>query len=119
MSVKEWLTLSKSSLISAMISGMIITDAINNNTRAQNLDADFVLNQMNSDQQVSYITGLIEGLAFSRWQKDKPDDAGIKCVYAWGNKPDKWEKIEQWFSRHPTRQPGPLLHVLIKRECGE
>ncbi len=85
---------------------------------AQNLDADFVLNKMTSDQQVSFVAGVIEGLTFSRWQKDNPDLSGVQCIRKWADRQDKWSKIEQWFGRHPDKQPGPLLYILIKQECG-
>ncbi len=91
---------------------------ITQQTQAQNLDADFVLNKMTSDQQVSFVAGVVEGLAFSRWQRDKPDRTGIQCIYAWYGKKDKWPKIEQWFGRHPDKQVGPLLYILIKQDCG-
>ena len=102
--------------ISVIILGMILSIA--QQAQAQNLDADFVLNKMTSDQQVSYVEGVIEGLAFSRWQRDKPDRAGIQCIYKWSDSKDKWPKIEQWFARHPDKQVGPLLYILIKKECG-
>ncbi len=98
----------------AVIFGIMCAES----AQAQNLDANFVLNKMTSDQQVSYVAGVVEGLAFSRWQRDKPDRTGIQCIYKWAGKKDKWPKIEQWFGRHPDKSAGPLLYVLIKQDCG-
>ena len=102
--------------VSIIILGMTLSTA--QHAQAQNLDADFVMNKMTSDQQVSYVEGVIEGLAFSRWQRDKPERTGIQCIYRWADRKDKWPRIEQWFARHPTRQVGPLLYILIKKDCG-
>lgn len=88
---------------------------------AQALTADDVLNKMNSDQQFSYLAGMIGGFAHSRFLRDKPDQSGMNCIFDWyyGSGTKKWPIIEQWFSRHLDKQVEPLLYVLIKRECGE
>lgn len=79
------------------------------------------MNKMGPEQRIGYINGVIEGLAFSRWLRDKPDTRGMKCIYDWYYRaPDKnWEKIAAWLNRHPDKPVGGLLHVLIKGECGE
>ena len=88
---------------------------------AQALTADDVLNKMNSDQQTSYIAGVVGGLAYSRFLRDRPDTTGMSCIQGWyyGSGTDKWAQIETWFSRNIDQQAEPLLYVLIKRECGE
>lgn len=58
-------------------------------------------------------------LAYSRYLRDKPDQSGMKCISAWYAKADSVDKIWQWFARHPDKPAGVLLHVLIKKECGE
>ncbi len=89
-----------------------------NNAQAQT--AGDVLNKMNADQQASYIAGVIEGLAYSRFLRDKPEEAGMKCIYGWyhNGKDEKWKQMQQWFGRHTDKPVGVLLHVLIKKECG-
>ncbi|MCV6576166.1 MAG: hypothetical protein OIF58_10575 [Cohaesibacter sp.] len=66
------------------------------------------------------MAGVIEGLAYSRFLKDRPNEKGMSCIYDWfyESKDKKWAKMEQWFNRHPDKQVGVLLHVLIKKECG-
>ena len=88
---------------------------------AQAITADDVLNKMNADQQTSYIAGVVGGLAYSRFLRDRPDATGMSCINDWyyGSGTDKWALIETWFSRHVEQQVEPLLYVLIKRECGE
>lgn len=80
-----------------------------------------VMNKMNDDQSIGYITGVIEGLAYSRWLRDKPNGGGSKCIYDWYYKGGEKVKRQMfdWFDRHPDKGLGPLLYVLIKKECGE
>lgn len=110
--------LSKNKLTVTIIGGMLLSNTYITDSYAQNLDANYVLNKMNADEQVGFIAGVVEGLAFSRWQRDRPDETGLECIYRWHGKKDKWNDIEQWFARHPTRQVGPLLYILIKKDCG-
>lgn len=88
---------------------------------ATNLNAGYVLDKMNNDQMVSYVSGVVEGLAYARFLKDRPSEDGMNCVYSWYDKLDKqgWTKMEAWFRRHEDKPVGVLLHVLIKKECGE
>ena len=113
------LTLSKYSQFSAIILSCGV--ALSSGGTAQALTADDVLNRMNTDQQYSYLAGMIGGFAHSRFLRDKPDQSGMNCIFDWyyGSGTKKWPIIEQWFSRHLDKQVEPLLYVLIKRECGE
>lgn len=98
---------------------MLLGSSIALPASAQN--AGDVMNKMGSDERVGYVAGVIEGLAYSRWLKDRPDDTGMKCIYDWYYKGagKNWTSISAWFNRHPDKYAGPLLHVLIKKECGE
>lgn len=87
---------------------------------AQALTADDVLNKMDGKEQYSYIAGVVGGLAYSRYLRDKPDKGGMNCIYDWYHADSKeaWGRIETWFSRHKEKMVEPLLYVLIKKECG-
>ena len=90
-------------------------------SHSKTINAGFLLKKMNSDQQVSYITGVVEGLAYSRYLREKPSQKGMKCIYSWyaeGDRVKKWKRIDAWFSRHPDKPIGVLLYVLIKKKCG-
>jgi len=116
----KWYKLSKYQQISIIILTMILTGT--NISHAQTINAGFVMNKMNADQQVSYIAGVVEGLAYSRYLRDKPSQEGMNCVYKWyanntgGAK--KRQKMETWLGRYPDKPVGVLLHVLIKKDCG-
>ena len=87
---------------------------------AGSLNAEYVMKEMDAKQQVSYISGVIEGLAYSRFLRDRPNDSGMNCIYNWHSNggTGRWKKMEAWFARHPDKPVGVLLYVLIKKECG-
>lgn len=88
---------------------------------ASALSGGDVLNKMNSEQQYAYIGGVIGGLAYARFLRDKPDETGMTCIYDWYYDADKsvWPQIETWLSRHAEKAVEPLIYVLVKKECGE
>lgn len=97
---------------------MLITSV--NISQASQLNAGAVMNKMNADERFGYISGVVEGLAYSRWQRDKPNSTGMRCVYDWyykGGK-DNARKLDVWLNRHPDKPVGALMHVLIKKDCG-
>lgn len=118
---KKWQVLTSYKQFFAILSSMALFGA--EDVSAQNINAGFVMEQMSVDQQVSYIAGVVEGLAYSRYLRDKPDQSSMNCVYTWyannTGTPDKWKSIDDWFERHPDQTVGVLLQVLIKRDCGE
>ena len=88
--------------------------------QAQQLNAGFVLNKMSSKESGAYISGIIEGLAYSRYLRDKPSETGMQCIYDWyygGNGQGK--AIWPLLKRHEDKPVGVLLQVLIKKQCGE
>lgn len=95
--------------------------SIPQNASAEEMNAGVVLEKMTVSERVSHIAGVIEGLAYARWLKDKPDAAGSQCIYDWYY--DGGEvvarKIHTWFEHHADKPVGALLYVLIKQECGE
>ena len=80
-----------------------------------------ILTKTTADHRVGYISGVVEGLAFARYLRDKPDTSGMKCIYDWYLKGGDavWTKILAWLQRHPDKRVGVLVHVLVKRECGD
>ncbi|MGH1330673.1 MAG: hypothetical protein ACRBBK_07310 [Paracoccaceae bacterium] len=99
-----------------------VTVFLTSGQKAAAVTAEDVLNTMNADQRHGYLVGVVEGLATARWLQDKPDQTGMQCISNWYlQRPQSVvsNEIETWFARHPERQAGLLLSVLIKRECGE
>lgn len=113
------LKLSKYSQFSIIIGGLIFTPW--GHATARDLNAGFILD-MPTKERFAYIGGVVEGLAYARFLRDRPDETGMKCVNDWyyeGDDVKTWKRIEQWFNRHRDKPVGPLIHVLIKKECGE
>jgi len=52
-----------------------------NLSRASEFNADVVMNEFSKEQRVNYMIGLVDGLAYARWQRDKPSNVGMKCIY--------------------------------------
>lgn len=88
---------------------------------AESLDARFVLNEMNQDQRVSYVEGIVDGLAYARFLRDRPDETGYLCVINWyqTDSEEKWRLVKKWLARHANKPVPVLMHIMIKKECGE
>lgn len=100
---------------------IIAVMGINTINEAVAQSAGDVLNKMEPDQSASYINGVVEGLAFARWVKDKPDKTGMQCIYDWYYRSDtetNFKTVMSWLERHPDKPVGGLMYVLIKKECG-
>lgn len=82
--------------------------------------ADEVLNKMGDKDKYNYVAGLIDGFAYARFVKDKPDREGMECIHDWyyTDLDESWSSIKYWFARYPDKPAEPLLYVLINRECG-
>ena len=89
--------------------------------QAKNLDAGFVLNKMDDKQRYGFVSGVVEGLAYARFLRDRPHEEGMICITDWyyGGGVEVWKKIERWLARHPDKPVGVLLYVLVKKKCGE
>ncbi|CTQ58135.1 hypothetical protein LA5095_01947 [Roseibium album] len=97
---------------------MIISYAVE--ARAQT--AGDVLDKMSAEQSASYINGVVEGLAYARWLKDRPDQTGMRCIYDWNYGEDSevnTQRLLTWFEQQPDKPVGALVHVMIKKDCGE
>ena len=89
--------------------------------QAKNLNAGYVLNEMTGDQRVSYVEGIVDGLAYARFLRDRPDDTGYLCIVGWyqNDSAEKWKLVRKWLSRHPDKPVPLLMYLMIKKECGE
>ena len=96
-----------------------MTFGANKAADARQLNAGFLLNEMSADEQIGYVSGVVEGLAYSRFLRERPSESGMQCVYSWyyGEK-NRWPQMKKLFERHADKPVGVLLHVLIKKQCG-
>lgn len=87
---------------------------------ASDFTAEKVMNEMNNDQRVGYIAGVIEGLAIARYMKDGKQKAGMECIYDWFyDDKGTMRVIFDAFDKYPTYPPGSIIDVLTKQKCGE
>lgn len=119
MLVNDWLILRIPKQLSAIMIATLLFGV--SAAEATEINADVVMNKMNSDQRVSYVSGVIEGLAYARFVRDKPDETGMKCIYDWyyADNEKRWKKtLFPMFDRHIDKPIGVILHVLTKKACG-
>ena len=85
------------------------------------LTGDEVMNKLSAAERVSYLTGVMEGIAQVWYVTDKPDRTGFDCIYDWYYKDTEQRSklVRTWLTRHADNSASALLYVLIKKECGE
>ena len=84
------------------------------------------MEKMDANDRVSFISGIIEGLAYARFARDnehvegdKKTTTGMKCIYDWFyEKPHAIDLIYLAFGKYPTYLPGAIISNLIKQDCG-
>ena len=89
---------------------------------ATNMSAGVVMDKMSSDQRFSFIAGIVEGLATSRYVADGKKIQGMKCIFEWFfGKGDgdvtTVETIYAAFKRYPDYPPGTVVDVMARKAC--
>lgn len=118
-SIKVWAPQLYQHVFAAIFGSILLTT---NPAEAEELNAGAVLTKMTDDQRASYVSGVIEGLAYSRYVRDKPSEEGMKCIYDWfysDNKARWVNTLFPAFNRYKDKPVGVILHVLTRRACGE
>ena len=119
MLIKNLIKLSKYQQLSIIILSIYISGV--SASHASNFNAGVVMNIMTVEQRTSYIMGLIDGLAYSRWQRDKPSEVSMKCIYDWYFRDNAalWKNtLAPSFERYKDKPATAILYVLTKKECG-
>lgn len=90
-----------------------------NTSSANDFTAEKVLFEMSPAEQYSYLAGLTEGLAYSRYRSDGQADEGMNCIYSWFYDEDGTvDTILAAFARFQDRAPGAIMGALAQRRCG-
>ncbi|MEM8541608.1 MAG: hypothetical protein AAGF25_11705 [Pseudomonadota bacterium] len=91
------------------------------NAQDRTFDAGFVMSEMPTKQRFAFVNGVLQGLAYARFRKDRPDEKGMTCIQQWlfSKKSDRWKTVEDAFNKYQDKPPAVLLHLLAKKECGE
>lgn len=118
MSVKELLTLSKSSLISAMLLAIMINGMQTDEALA--LTGEDILTKFDTDAQVQHIGGILAGLGYARFLKDRPNEDGLKCIEDWLEKDtvSRWKIAKQWLEHHKEKPVAVIVYAMVSKDCG-
>ncbi|SMD14995.1 hypothetical protein SAMN05880593_12712 [Rhizobium sp. RU36D] len=74
---------------------------------------------MSPDEQVLYISGVVEGLAYARYANDNKATDGMKCIYDWFYQKDgTLLKIQSAFDNFKDYLPGAVIAAMVAKECG-
>lgn len=90
------------------------------------MTAGAVLKDMPVPERTAYITGVVDGLAYSRFRKDtlasgSKDERGMNCILGWFHKDSLATllRIEATFKKYADEYPPILLALMVKKECSE
>ena len=87
--------------------------------RAERLNAGFVALDMDADDRFSFVSGMVQGLAFAKLRSDQGDTRGADCIYGWFYDEDgTMDTILAAFAKFQDRDPAVVLSALIQRRCG-
>ena len=89
---------------------------------AQALTVTEIRKNLTPAEQIHYVTGLVEGLAFARWLADNKDSSGMACIWDWYLGEDSQKRIAQqraMFDKHPDQHVSTLVYAMIKKKCGD
>lgn len=82
------------------------------------LTAGVVAERMEASDRVPYAAGLVEGIAFARYQLGNQDTDAMACVYDWFfSGQQRTNLIFEAFERFPDYTPGAVVTALVNRAC--
>ncbi len=85
---------------------------------ATDFTAKVVMKEMTEEQRYSYLSGVIEGLAYARYAQDGKQIAGMNCIYdGFYGTPKVTDLIYAAFGQYPDYTPGAVVSALVKRKC--
>ena len=117
MSVKELLTLSKSSRIFAILLpmvGILAEQAI-----AEEFNTGYVLEKMPQKEGVLHIDGTIRGIAYAHYYNNDKDTRGFECInnYSAGGNDDAWQNMINFIGKHKDKPLGGVLFIYLRKKC--
>lgn len=85
---------------------------------AEDFTAGVVMEKMAPKERYTFIAGIIEGLAYARFEGDSRETAGMGCIYRWFyDDASAIDQIEEAFGRYPDRLPGSVVGALVQMRC--
>lgn len=78
------------------------------------------MQEMDPEQRYTFVAGIIEGLAYARFESDGNQTDGMGCIYDWFYEDEgNLNRIYQSFEHFSDHLPGAVVAALVKRDCGE
>lgn len=99
---------------------MALTPA-NANAGAELLTGKIVLDNMNDEQQFAYLSGIVEGLAYARYEAEgKKADGGMKCIYDWFYRDKQALPLTvEALHKFETKPVNAIVAAMIEQKCGK
>lgn len=108
------------------LSGLIVFAVVGvQPSHAAGLTAGDIVKNMQPNELVHYVSGMIEGFAYARFRKDSIEaghkvETGMQCIRDWYlSNPRTMVTISDAFRQHEQHAPSVVLAAMIKKECGE
>lgn len=83
------------------------------------LNAGYVVQQMNPDDRYPYVMGIVEGISFARYMRDGKKVDGMRCIYEWAMREGTVLKVYEAFAAFPEYAPAAVVTSMAEKECGE
>lgn len=87
--------------------------------QSEPLNAGFVALEMDASDRYSFVSGIVQGLAFVERVADQATADGANCIYGWFYEEDgTMDTIMAAFAKFQDRDPAAVISALIQRRCG-
>ncbi len=84
-----------------------------------------LMEKMEPMERFHYVSGMIEGMAYSRFAKDsaggQKDERGMVCIRNWfheGGDNRSYRFLEKAFRKYGDYPPAVVIYTIIKKKCG-
>lgn len=89
---------------------------------AADFTAGVIMQRMSAQERVTYINGVVDGLAYARYLRDgKKKAVGMKCIFDWYYPSTKDKDpilvILDAFDKYPDYPPAAIIEVLAEKAC--
>ncbi len=106
-------------LFAAFFGGIVSVQP--NHTQTSDFTAGSLLERMTSSELNAYLTGVVHGLAYTRYkQEGNQTDGGMDCILGWFfNGGQAVKQIMQAFRKFENHAPYAVVAAMVEQKCGE
>ena len=101
-------------LLGIMINGLQVEEA-------KALTGGEILTKYGTEAQIQHIGGVLSGLSYARFLKDRPNEDGYKCIEGWLSQDTtaRWQTTQQWLEHHKEKPVAVIIHAMVSKDCGD